>query len=270
MAQKISIVDAFTDKPFCGNPAAVCLLDAPISETRMKQIAAEINLSETAFLMPEEKGYRLRWFTPTSEVKLCGHATLASAHVLWEQKITSAEELEFYTLSGILTARKCKEGTELNFPVEPVESVSLPEGMIEAIGAEPIYTGKTEVRYLVELDTAERVRSLKPNISKILDFPPGRIVVTARSDDPHYDFISRYFAPGVGIPEDPVTGSTHCALAFYWAEKLKKKDFLALQASPRGGVMKAILDGERVRLIGKAVTVMQSTFEIDISDTGYI
>lgn len=264
MAQEITIVDAFTDKPFSGNPAAVCLLDTPLNETRMKQIAAEINLSETAFLSPEGNSYRLRWFTPTAEVKICGHATLATAHVLWEQKITSADELEFYTLSGRLTARKCEEGIELNFPVEPVQSAALPAGMIDAIGAEPIFTGKTEVRYFVELDSSERVRTLKPNINKLSDYPPGRLIVTSRSDDPHFDFISRYFAPGVGIPEDPVTGSAHCALACYWAEKLQKKEFLAYQASARGGQMKVVLDGERVRLTGKAVTVIRSTFEVEV------
>jgi PhzF family phenazine biosynthesis protein len=263
MSQEITIVDAFTDKPFSGNPAAVCLLKAPLSEEQMRRIAAEVNLSETAFLVREGDGYRLRWFTPTTEVKLCGHATLASAHVLWEQGGVEASKIEFLTLSGILTAEKSNDGIELNFPEEPVFACEPPAGFSEAIGAEPIFVGKTAVRYFVELSSAQEVRSLKPNLNKLLDFPPGRVVVTARGDDSKYDFISRYFAPGVGIAEDPVTGSTHCALAPYWSEKLGKKEFRVYQASARGGELGVVLDGGRVRLMGKAVTVIRGVLVVD-------
>lgn len=241
----------------------MCLLKDPLSEVLMKQIAAEVNLSETAFLIKEGNRYRLRWFTPTTEVKLCGHATLASAHVLWEQGVITESRIEFLTLSGILTAEKCSEGIVLNFPVEPVSACAVPAGFSEAVGAEPIFVGKTAVRYFAELSSAQEVRLLKPNLNKLLEFPPARVVVTARSDDSRFDFISRYFAPGVGIPEDPVTGATHCALATYWSAKLGKKDFRAYQASARGGELGVVLDGDRVRLTGKAVTVIRGVLVVD-------
>jgi len=265
MPQEINIVDSFTDQPFSGNPAAVCVLSQALSADKMQKIAAEMNLSETAFLVPEKNGYNLRWFTPEAEVKLCGHATLASAHVLWERGIASADVLEFYTLSGTLTAKKTGDGIELDFPVEPVQASDLPDGMIEAIGVVPIFSGKTAVRYFVELASADEVRCLKPDISKLKTLLPGRLIVTARSDDSRYDFISRYFAPGIGVPEDPVTGSAHCALAFYWAKKLNKSQFSAYQASARGGNMEVVLDGERVKLKGKARSILKGVFEFDIS-----
>lgn len=257
MSRKITTVDAFTDQPFSGNPAAVCLLDGPRDESWMRLVAREMNLSETAFLQPEADGYRLRWFTPEAEVKLCGHATLASAHVLWEQGHTTAPIIRFHTLSGLLTAKRTEGGIELNFPVEPVQPVTISEGLLEAVGAESVFTGKTAVRYFLELPTAEIVRNLKPDIQGIGRFPPGRLVVTARSDMPEYDFVSRYFAPGIGVPEDPVTGSAHCALAAYWADKLGKTEFRAYQASARGGRMGVRLEGERVLLTGQAVTILR-------------
>ncbi len=254
---KLYQVDAFTDKIFSGNPAAVCVLDNPIPEELMKQVAAEINLSETAFLYPKDEGYHLRWFTPLAEVKLCGHATLASAHVLWETDATNNSVINFLTLSGKLIAQKLGNTIELTFPGEPLTKTTFPEGMIEALGIRPIYMGKTDVRYFAELSSADEVRALKPDFNKLLQFPPARVIVTARSDNAKYDFISRYFAPGIGIPEDPVTGSAHCSLALYWSEKLDKTEFLAYQASARGGELKITLEGERVRLQGNAVTTMQ-------------
>jgi predicted PhzF superfamily epimerase YddE/YHI9 len=262
MNQKIAIVDAFTDKPFSGNPAAVCVLERPISDEEMKQIAAEVNLSETAFILREEAGYRLRWFTPKAEVKLCGHGTLATAHLLWEEKISTADKLEFFTSSGTLTARKCEEGIELNFPVEPMRAIELPAGMDTVIGAKTIFTGKSEARYVVELGSAEEIRRLTPDLNRLKEYAPGRLVVTAKSDDPRYDFISRYFAPALGIPEDPVTGAAHCALAPYWSKKLMKNNFVAHQASSRGGEIRIVLEEGRVKLIGRAVTVLKGAFVV--------
>lgn len=257
MALKITQVDAFTHQPFSGNPAAVCILEAPGEESWMQAVAAEMNLSETAFLYPEGEGYRLRWFTPAAEVKLCGHATLASAHVLWEEGHTDEPLLKFHTLSGLLSAERQGNWIELNFPVEPVEASEVPADLLEALGAKAVFTGRTQVRYFVELESAQAVRSLKPDIFAINRFPPGRVIVTAPSDTPQYDFISRYFAPGVGVPEDPVTGSAHCALASYWSQKLGKTEFMAYQASARGGSMKVRLEGERVVMAGQAVTVLR-------------
>jgi PhzF family phenazine biosynthesis protein len=256
---KITFVDAFTDKIFSGNPAAVCILENPLPDELMQTIAAEINLSETAFLYPKDSGYHLRWFTPVAEVKLCGHATLASAHALWERGVVKSSKITFSSLSGELTAEKKGELIELNFPAEPLTEIIFPDGLTDALGASPIYMGKTDVRYFAELKSAEDVRNLKPDFNKLLLFPPGRIIVTAKSDDPRYDFISRYFAPGIGIPEDPVTGSAHCSLALYWSKKLNKNELMAYQASKRGGEMKVILDDDRVRLQGTAVTTMQGT-----------
>lgn len=261
MRQEITIVDAFTKIPFKGNPAGVCVMKAPMSEDLMRKIAAEVNLSETAFLYSENNGFRLRWFTPVAEVDLCGHATLASAHSLWESGITAAPTIQFYTLSGTLTATKTDDGIELDFPVEQLMSAEVPKGLLDAVGGTAIFTGKSAVRYFIELASAEEVRTLKPNFAKIVEYPPARVVVTAQSDDARYDFISRYFAPGIGIPEDPVTGSAHCALASYWAVKFGKTKFSAYQASPRGGELKVELDGSRVRLTGFAKTVLRGTLD---------
>lgn len=258
MSTRVVTVDAFTSKPFSGNPAAVCILQKAADERWMQTVASEMNLSETAFLHPEESGYRLRWFTPKAEVKLCGHATLASAHVLWEEGHSTAGRLEFHTLSGLLTAERIGKQIELNFPAEAVEEIEVPSGLIDALGVEPILTGKTPSRYFVEIASAHILRNLKPDISGIQRHAPGRVIVTAHSDTAEFDFISRYFAPGVGVAEDPVTGSAHCALATYWAAKLGKNQLRAYQASERGGEMGVVLEGERVRLLGQAVTVMQA------------
>lgn len=263
MNLNINYVDSFTNKIFSGNPAAVCVTENPLDEFLMQKIAAEINLSETAFLYPKEEGYHLRWFTPKAEVSLCGHATLASAHILWEKELEYKNQIYFYTLSGKLSAQKVKNGIELDFPVELVEAVEFPKGLIEALKVEPVFCGKTKVRYFAELSSSDEVRNLKPDLVKLQSYLPGRIVVTACSDDPRYDFISRYFAPGIGIPEDPVTGSTHCVLADYWATKLNKTSFSAYQASERGGGLLVRLEGNRVKLIGRAVSVMSASLVIE-------
>ena len=260
---KMYQVDAFTNALFKGNPAAVIVTEQWLDEALMQNLALENNLSETAFVkVIDTENYEIRWFSPTDEVAFCGHATLASAHVLWESGATKEPLITFHTLSGNLIAKKLGNTIELNFPVEPLTAITFPEGMNEALGISPLYMGKTDVRYFAEVKSANEVRDLKPDLNKLLQFPPARVIVTARSDDPKYDFISRYFAPGIGIPEDPVTGSAHCSLALYWSERLSKTEFLAYQASHRGGELKIILEGARVRLQGDAITTMQGVMVV--------
>jgi PhzF family phenazine biosynthesis protein len=258
MKQIIYQVDAFTDKPFAGNPAGVCLLTEEADPAWMQSIATEMNLSETAFLVPQEAGYHLRWFTPSAEVRLCGHATLASAHILFETgALRPDEEARFHTLSGLLTASLRGDCIELNFPTRPPKAVPAPPGLAEALGAEPIYIGRDLDDYLVELESEAIVRSLKPDIASLGKLPVRGTIVTARSSRPDFDFVSRFFAPAVGVNEDPVTGSAHCCLTPYWSEKLGKMEMTAFQASARGGVVKVRLSGDRVMLSGQAVTIMK-------------
>ncbi len=258
MRQQIAQIDAFTDTPFAGNPAGVCLLKKKADESWMRQIAAEMNLSETAFLVQSGDIFQLRWFTPAVEVKLCGHATLASAHYLWEEDIVAPDAtIQFETLSGSLYARKNGEWIELDFPAKKVSPASAPEGLLEALGVKANYIGLNVMDYLVELESEQTVRTLKPNISLIATLPVRGVIVTARGSTPEFDFVSRFFAPAAGVPEDPVTGSAHCALGPYWESKLNKQSFTAYQASARGGVMKVRAEGDRVILGGKALTVLR-------------
>jgi PhzF family phenazine biosynthesis protein len=255
---KLFYVDAFTDKPFSGNPAAVCILEKPLNEKRMQQIASEVNLSETAFIVPEREGYRLRWFTPTVEIDLCGHATLASAHILWEQKhLAQNESAIFHTKSGTLTCTKSGAFIVMDFPIEPAVECPAPDGLAEALKANPLFVGKNRMDYLVEVESEEIVRNLEPNLMKLSKIPCRGFMITARSQNPKYDFVSRVFGPAVGIPEDPVTGSAHCCLGPYWKEKLGKNPLNAYQASKRGSEIKVDVQGNRVLLQGKAVTVMK-------------
>lgn len=261
MRQAIVQVDAFTDKPFGGNPAAVCVLAAPQSDEWMQNVALEMNLSETAFLVPRSDGYDLRWFTPVAEVALCGHATLASAHVLWsEGHLAIDQQARFHTQSGLLTADRRDDWIELNFPVQPMQSVEPPDELLAALGipqAEAVRhrTRQNQDDYLIELATEADVRQLQPDFTQMLKLSTRGAIVTSRGST--YDFVSRYFAPGVGINEDPVTGYAHCCLAPYWQERLGKSQFLAYQASARGGVVKVRQEGDRVLLGGQAVTVMR-------------
>jgi PhzF family phenazine biosynthesis protein len=251
-------VDAFTNKPFAGNPAAVCVLAEPAEERFMQDVAREMNLSETAFLHREKDGYRLRWFTPAIEVDLCGHATLASAHVLWEDcHLPAGETARFHTRSGLLTATRRGDWIELDFPAKREEKAPEPPRLLEALGAEASYIGRNQFDYLVELASAGAVRNLKPNFALLETLPVRGIIVTAGSDSPEFDFISRFFAPASGVPEDPVTGSAHCCLGPYWSARLGKKEMTAFQASARGGVVRVRVEGERVLLGGQAVTVMR-------------
>jgi PhzF family phenazine biosynthesis protein len=259
MKQRIVQVDAFTATPFTGNPAAVCILAAPADEIWMQQVATEMNLSETAFLLPESDGYRLRWFTPAVEVKLCGHATLASAHVLWEDgHLPTGAVARFHTLSGLLTATHEDDGwITLDFPSQPSMPIATPAGLTEALGAEPISVGKNGSDILVELASEREVRELRPDVTRLLAIQARGIIVTSRSESGTYDFISRFFAPAVGVPEDPVTGSAHCCLAPFWAERLRRNEMTGYQASARGGVVRVRTAGERVLISGQAVTTLR-------------
>lgn len=258
MTQSIVQVDAFTDVPFRGNPAGVCLLPQAASAEWMQQIAAEMNLSETAFLVPEHGRYNLRWFTPAVEVDLCGHATLASAHVLWEDGVAPVNKpLRFHTRSGELRAR-CVDGwIELDFPAKPAAESEAPQGLIEALGVQPVYIGRSAFDYLVEVASEGIVRSITPNFDLLRRLSVRGVIVTARSSSAGFDFVSRFFAPAAGVYEDPVTGSSHCTLGPYWRDRLKQSEFLAYQASRRGGVMKVRVEKDRVYLSGKAVTVLR-------------
>ena len=254
-------VDAFTDKPFTGNPAAVCLLTEPAEVSWMQAVAAEMNLAETAFLQRESDGFRLRWFTPTVEVELCGHATLASAHVLWEAGyLWPEEEARFYTLSGLLTARPLEGWIELNFPAVLAEDADATPELLPALGIrEARYVGRNKFDYLVEVGSAAEVFALQPDFAALRKVPARGVMVTARDESGEYDFVSRFFGPASGIDEDPVTGSAHCCLAPYWSEKLDKSEMTVFQASPRGGLLRVQVAGDRVLLRGQAVTVLRGT-----------
>jgi PhzF family phenazine biosynthesis protein len=258
MGQKLVQVDAFTDRPFAGNPAAVCVLDSPADAEWMQRVALEMNLSETAFLVRRDDGFDLRWFTPAAEVELCGHATLASAHVLWEDgHLAAGETARFFTASGTLTAEQRDDWIELDFPAEPAEPCPLPAGLEAALGAEPTWVGHNRFDYLVELATEAEVRSLAPDVAALERIDARGFVVTSPATTAPFDFVSRFFAPHVGIAEDPVTGSAHCCLGPYWADKLGKRELVGYQASKRGGVVRVRPEGERVKLLGQAVIVLR-------------
>jgi PhzF family phenazine biosynthesis protein len=254
----MSVIDAFTDRPFAGNPAAVCLLDEWPSDEWLQRVGGEMNLSETAFLRHVEWGeYELRWFTPRVEVALCGHATLAAAHFLWETGTTGHEVITFHTKkSGALTAERSTTGEiELTFPARPAIPCQPPPGLLEALGTSAVAVAKNESDYLVELTTAAEARALSPDFTKLCATACRGVIVTARADDSRYDFVSRFFAPRAGINEDPVTGSAHCCLAEWWGDKLGKDEMTGFQASARTGVVRVKRDRGRVKLIGRAVTV---------------
>jgi len=259
MSLRITQVDAFTNKPFAGNPAAVCILPKPADPAWMLNVAREMNLAETAFLVPQRDGYDLRWFTPAVEVDLCGHATLASAHVLWEDgHLKPDSQARFHTKSGLLTADRREPWIELDFPATPPVAAPPPPGLIEAIGAKPTFVGRSRFDYLVEVEDEATVRELTPDLTAVSHVESRGVIVTSRSNGKSdYDFVSRFFAPQSGVPEDPVTGSAHCALTPYWSGKLGKTELVAYQASPRGGELRLRLVGERVKIGGQAVTVLR-------------
>jgi predicted PhzF superfamily epimerase YddE/YHI9 len=261
MGLAIYQVDAFTGRPFAGNPAAVCPLPAFPEAGWMQAVAAEMNLSETAFLVRRggSADFDLRWFTPALEVELCGHATLASAHVLWETgAVAAAAAIRFHTLSGVLGAARRGEWIELDFPAEPASALPAPPPRLpDMLGAAPVWVGANRFDLVVELAGEAAVRSLAPDIGRLAALPYRGILVTARAAAPEYDVVSRFFAPASGIDEDPVTGSAHCCLGPYWSERLGKNPLLAYQASRRGGLVRVELAGDRVRLGGQAVTVLE-------------
>ena len=261
MAQEIFQVDAFTDKPFAGNPAAVCVLPQERNESWMQRVANEMNLSETAFLVEQEAGHNLRWFTPAIEVDLCGHATLASAHILWEIGLLAPDqEARFFTRSGLLTAVHQDNWIQLDFPSEPEEEIDAPQKLSKALGISPAYVGKNRFDYLIEIESEELIRNLKPDFTLLSTIESRGFIVTSVAESVEFDFVSRFFAPAFGINEDPVTGSAHCCLGPFWQKKLGKNEFRAYQASARGGTIKVQVAGERVLLAGQAVTVMRGTF----------
>jgi PhzF family phenazine biosynthesis protein len=255
---KIFTVDAFTDKPFAGNPAAVCLLAQPQSDSWMQRVAQEMNLSETAFVYRIKDGYNLRWFTPATEVDLCGHATLATAYVLWEvDYLTRNEVARFHTKSGLLTASLKESWIELDFPSEPAYETVAPQELTQALSIQPVFTGKNRFDYLIEIESEEVLRNLQPDLGLLAKVPARGIIVTAKCSTGTYDFISRFFAPAAGVNEDPVTGSAHCCLGPYWQQKLAKDSFTAYQASARGGIVKLRVVNDRVKLTGQAVIVLR-------------
>ncbi|MDW7731441.1 MAG: PhzF family phenazine biosynthesis protein [Methanolobus sp.] len=255
---KIYQVDAFTDKPFTGNPAGVCILDSPADEEWMQNVAKEMAVSETAFLYPEKEGYNLRWFSPDVEVDLCGHGTLASAHVLWEKEYLREDETaRFFTKSGVLTAVLKDGWIELDFPLLVEEEADAPEGLIEALGIEAKYVGRNVFDYIIEIGSETELRSIEPDLSMLAKVTERGVIVTSLSGSEEFDFVSRLFAPAIGIPEDPVTGSAHCCLGPYWMKRLGRDTFFAYQASVRGGSLKVQVRGDRVLLSGKAATVLE-------------
>lgn len=256
--QRIVQVDAFTDTAFRGNPAAVLVLAEPADPAWMQNVAAEMNLSETAFLHAQAGGFNLRWFTPVAEVDLCGHATLASAHVLWEDgHLPPTTEARFHTLSGPLTVRRTDRGMEMDFPAEPPQPIAPPPGLLDALGAEARYVGRNRLDFLLELDSEEAVRALAPDHAALARISSRGVIATARSSRPEHDFVSRCFFPAVGIPEDPVTGSAHCCLGPFWAERLGRDTLTGYQASRRGGTVGVRVAGDRVMLAGQAVTILR-------------
>ncbi|CAM4463496.1 PhzF family phenazine biosynthesis protein [Paenibacillus endophyticus] len=262
MSFALYIVDAFTNERYKGNPAAICFVDEPQSESWMQRVAMEMNLSETAFVAPSEDGWRLRWFTPQEEVDLCGHATLATAHAMWQSgRLLQDETARFHTKSGILTASRNGEWIDMDFPSEhPIGTVA-PEELVQGLGLIPRFVGRNRMDYFVEVDSEETVRTLRPDFALLARLDARGVIVTSKSEDSRYDFISRAFYPGTGVDEDPVTGSAHCALAPYWAKRLRKHELMGYQASARGGVVKVKPDGERVYMSGQAITVLKGQLE---------
>lgn len=252
---KLTRVDAFASGAAQGNPAAVCLLERPAPADWMRRVAAKMDLSETAFLWPKKGNWSLRWFTPTIEVDLCGHATLASAHVLWASGAARKDRaIRFITKSGVLTARRRGARIELDFP-RLAQAAHPAPGLTKALGVRPTYTGAGSFGWLAVLGSEREVRALKPSMARLRALPAPAVIVTARASTTGYDLVSRVFAPKEGIPEDPVTGSAHCLLGPYWAERLGKKRLKAFQCSARGGEMIVEAGARRVRLIGRAATV---------------
>jgi PhzF family phenazine biosynthesis protein len=259
MALPFVQIDAFTDQPFSGNPAAVCVVSAPLDEHRMLAIAREMNLSETAFLYRRSTDeYDLRWFTPAVEVALCGHATLASTHALFEAGVLAAGvPVSFHTKSGLLTAVHDGQWIDLDFPATIADACAPPDGLAEALGVAPVSVARSRFDYLVEVNDEETVRTASPDFGRLRLLAVRGVMITSRASTSGFDFVSRFFAPAAGIDEDPVTGSAHCALTPFWSRRLGKDAMTARQLSARGGQLRVRLEGDRVHLVGQAVTVLR-------------
>lgn len=261
------IVDAFSNRPFAGNPAAVVPLDQWEDDAWLQNVAMEMNHSETAFLVPDAQGYDLRWFTPKVEVDLCGHATLASAIVLARLgKLADGADVSFSTRSGVLRAERHGSRFQLDFPIKAEKSTDPPPGLLESLNVSPGYVGRNQFDYLVEVESEAVVRSLVPDFKRLATVKCRGVIVTARSSDPQFDFVSRFFAPTAGIDEDPVTGSAHCCLADYWGKRLNKTNMVGYQASARGGVVHVEVRGERIMLGGEGVIFAEG--ELVTSEAG--
>lgn len=261
MPFSVWIVDAFSEQAFGGNPAGVTVVNEPLSPDLMQQVAAEMNLSETAFLWPEDGAYRLRWFTPTVEVDLCGHATLGAAHVLYELgRFAPSERIVFNTRSGALQAEKRPHGICLDFPSEVAEAVESHAGIMRLFGDQVCWIGRNRMDWIVEVLEPEFLREYDPDLAGIRELGLRGLIVTSKSDVPEADFLSRFFAPQSGVPEDPVTGSAHCCLGPYWAAQLAKAELVGHQVSRRGGTVRVLVRRERVTLIGHAKTVLRGEF----------
>jgi len=253
----LTLVDAFTSVPFGGNPAAVCVLDGPRDEAWMRLVACETGMPATAFLHPTTDGFGLRWFASAIELELCGHGTLASAHVLWENGSVAADQTtRFQTKGGLLTAVRRDGWIELDFPALIDQPSPPAPGLIEALGVTPIYVGRSPLDYIVEID-GSLVSGLRPDFPRLRQVDTRGVIVTGRSTDTAFDFVSRFFAPATGLDEDSVTGSAHCCLGPFWERRLGKSSFVARQVSARGGTVKVTLDSNRVRLAGQAITVFR-------------
>lgn len=251
-------IDAFTDRPFAGNPAAVCLLAEARDAEWMQAVAAEMNLSETAFVRPVREGFEIRWFTPVIEVDLCGHATLASAHALWSEKVVEAgHAIRFLSNSGALICTQRDKLIELDFPATPVTTAIPSDELCDALGIQSVFQGKSKFDSLVLVESEQVLRSIRPDYEKLRALSARGVIVTSASGDPGFDFVSRFFAPNAGVDEDPVTGSAHCALGPFWSERLGKTEMTAFQASARGGVVRLRVAADRVFLAGHAVTILK-------------
>ncbi len=258
------LVDAFAEGPFRGNPAGVCLLESWPNDAWLANVAMEMHQSETAFLVPAGDEFELRWFTPKVEVDLCGHATLASAAVLWHCG-RAAAAITFATRSGELRAERSGDEIQLDFPATLPEAADPPDGLIEALGARPTAVARSRFDNLVEVATEDELRRIAPDFRRLLDVETRGTIVTAVSADKRFDFVSRFFAPTAGIDEDPATGSAHCTLAPYWNQRLGKSDFQAYQASQRGAALGVRLRGDRVALTGRAIVTLSGTLSDDVA-----
>jgi PhzF family phenazine biosynthesis protein len=263
VGRSIYLVDAFTAVPFAGNPAGVCPVAGDWPED-LEAIAREMNQAETAFVRPRADGdWDLRWLTPTVEVDLCGHATLAAAHILWETARATESRLKFHTRSGILSASRVRDGIELDFPLSPVTETVAPPELLPSLGLTAAkFVGKTPFDWLIEIDSDATLRKLTPDFTDLGKIPTRGVIVTAPGTGTEYDFVSRFFGPAVGIDEDPVTGSAHCALAEFWGRKLGASEMVGFQASARGGIVRVKLNNDRVILSGQAVTVLSGELRV--------